>query len=400
MSNKIIVAVSGCPDSMALLDMLQKQGYDCLVMHVNYGVRDSAICDQRIVEDYCSKYNLKLKILNADKVKSGNFQAKARKIRYDFLIELANKYNRKDVYIAHHQDDALETYIMQKRRRITPEYYGIKTNTTYKSINVIRPLLDLSKQDLIDYCKDNNVAYAIDETNLEDGYKRNLIRHQIVDKMNQKDKAAMLAEIKVENKELKKVKTKTENLYSVFEKHKKIDYLLNLNQDYAINVLRLWFKKSHIYNISKLEYLNILAYLKAEQNNEYKINDSYSLIKDYDNLTLLFNEDSQYNFKLNEIINKEYKHFKITNQGTRFEGVTVSEQDFPLTIRNFIEGDVILMRYGRKRVSRWFIDNKIAPSQRRSWPIILNNDNEVILVPGIGCNVTHFSNNPNMFVVK
>ena len=400
MSKNIIVAVSGGPDSMALLDILKNAGHNCIVAHVNYGLRQSALRDQKIIENYCNKYNFEFELLNIDNVSSGNFQAFARSVRYNFFIELSKKYNVYDVYVAHHQDDVLETYIMQKKRKITPRYYGIKENLEFKSINIIRPLLDYSKEDLIKYCLINKIEYGIDETNLEEDYKRNKIRHQIVDKMSKKDKALMIKEIETKNIELNLMKKKTEKLYAQFSLDNLKEFIISLDINEAVDVMRLWFEKNHIYNISKDEYFNILKFIKADNNPEYSINKDYSLFKDYKKLTLVYNQNIEYSYSFDEIEFNDFKHFKIKGTGSRFEAVTVRESDFPIVIRNFNEGDKIKMRYGNKRVSRWFIDNKVDPSLRRSWPIVVNSSNEVILVPGIGCNLTHFSNNPNMFVVK
>lgn len=400
MEKKIIVAVSGGPDSMALLDILHKKGYDCIVAHVNYGVRKTGMRDQHFVEDYCKNHQLKFELYLADQVHDGNFQARAREIRYNFIGELSKKYSIQDVYVAHHQGDLLETYIMQKKRNITPQYYGIKNKVRYKNIFLIRPLLAYSKSDLVKYCNDNNIEYGIDESNLEIEYKRNQIRHEIVDKMNDIEITSMLEEIKAKNIELQKIQRQTELLYAKFTSGYKIQFLLDLDIDVAVNVLRYWFKQYKVYNLSKLEYLNIIDYLKSDNNSKYKINNDFALFKEYKSLILTERIGYGYKYVFDEIEFKDYEYFKIKDSGTNFEGVTVSKQDFPITIRNFQEGDTIKMKYGSKRVSRWFIDNKIGQSERRSWPIVLNKENEVILVPGIGCNSTHFSNNPNMFVVK
>lgn len=399
MKKTIIVAVSGGPDSMALLDILHKKDYNCLVAHVNYGVRDSAYRDQAIVENYCKQAGLKFLLHQPEQVKEGNFQAVAREIRYNYFIALAKQYKTDDVYVAHHQDDVLETYIMQKRRNITPEYFGIKEKIKYKSINIVRPLLNYSKVELINYCKENSIEYGIDESNLEDDYKRNKIRHEIVNKMSKEDKELMLEEIKERNDDLREVQKQTKALFDNFKEKYKIDDIISLKKSQAVNVLRLWFKKKKIFNISDSEYFNILKFLQANGKNEYKLNEDFTIFKDYDKISLKSNLDYIYSYVFDEIVFEDYKYFSIKKEGTSFEAVTIKDSDFPLTIRNFQEGDTITMKYGSKRVSRWFIDNKIDPSKRRSWPIVLNKNNEVILVPGIGCNLTHYSNNPNMFVV-
>ncbi len=133
----VIVAVSGGPDSMAMLEMLRKKDYTCVVVHVNYGVRATAIRDENIVKDYCLKHNLDLEVLHVKESVSGNFQAKAREIRYDFLKKIAKAYNIKKVYVGHHLQDLIETYIIQKERNITPQYYGIKNRVNFNDITIV-----------------------------------------------------------------------------------------------------------------------------------------------------------------------------------------------------------------------------------------------------------------------
>ena len=109
-----LVAVSGGSDSMALLDMLYKNGENLVVCHVNYDVRESALRDEEIVRKYCEKRNIKLEVLKGfvyDK-KDGNFENWARVIRYNFFKEMYKKYNCKYLYVGHNLDDLLETYFI------------------------------------------------------------------------------------------------------------------------------------------------------------------------------------------------------------------------------------------------------------------------------------------------
>ncbi|HZJ86361.1 MAG TPA: tRNA lysidine(34) synthetase TilS [Erysipelotrichaceae bacterium] len=397
---KIIVAVSGGPDSMALLNMLREKGYTCVVVHINYGVRATAIRDEKIVKDYCQKYNLDLEVLHVKESVTGNFQAAARDIRYKFIKEIAKKFNIKEVYIGHHLQDFLETYIIQKERNITPQYYGIKSRVDFDEIILLRPLLKWSKNELISYCNLNKVAYGIDESNLEEDYLRNRIRHQIINKMSDNEVSEMLEEIAKLNKELKVRQAKVKDLYLEFIKSYNTFFILNQSKDIRVDLLRFWFKENKVYNLSNSEYLNIIKFLKSNKNGEYYINEDFSLFSEYGKARLVSAKGWAFSYTIDALVFKDFNEFSIKKSGTSFEAVTVSDEDFPLTIRNFKEGDKIEMLYGNKRVSRWFIDNKIPLSKRRSWPIVLNKTNKVILVPGIGCNVTNFSNNPNMFVVK
>lgn len=82
------------------------------------------------------------------------------------------------------------------------------------------------------------------------------------------------------------------------------------------------------------------------------------------------------------------------------EGITLSAEDFPITIRNVRAGDAIAFKFGHKKIHRYFIDEKIPYEERISWPVVVNKQGEVIFVCNLGSNITHFTNKPNLFVVK
>ena len=106
---RVLIGVSGGPDSMALLDMM-KDKYEVYVAHVNYHHRDTALRDELIVEDYCKKYDIPYFKKDYVEVEGGNFQENARIFRYEFYKEIIDKYDLECVMLAHHKDDLIETY--------------------------------------------------------------------------------------------------------------------------------------------------------------------------------------------------------------------------------------------------------------------------------------------------
>ena len=78
----------------------------------------------------------------------------------------------------------------------------------------------------------------------------------------------------------------------------------------------------------------------------------------------------------------------------------MAESDFPLTVRSWQAGDSIRLRFGRKSVHRFFIDRRIPLWKRASWPVVLNASGAVILVPGLGCDVDHYSIKPTLYVIE
>src|SRR3954451_15338483 len=115
-----ILAVSGGPDSMFLLEKMRLEGFNLVVTHVNYKKRESSDYDENLVRSYCQKYSLLCEVYQfqgSEYSSVSNFQDRARKVRYDFLQKLADKYRTKYIAVAHHLDDHLETYLLQKKRK-------------------------------------------------------------------------------------------------------------------------------------------------------------------------------------------------------------------------------------------------------------------------------------------
>ncbi|MCQ3907566.1 MAG: tRNA lysidine(34) synthetase TilS [Mycoplasmoidaceae bacterium] len=181
-NKKYIIAVSGGPDSMALLDLFKSRIVG--VCHVNYHKRADSNKDAQIVINYCSDHSLPFAIKDVDKKqyrtsKQHNFQALAREIRYDFFVQCAKQFKCRNLLIAHNLNDFLETAIMQENRKSLNFYYGIKPLSKYKTLTIYRPLITELKSELEKYCKLHNIAYAIDSSNATDLYERNRIRKQM-----------------------------------------------------------------------------------------------------------------------------------------------------------------------------------------------------------------------------
>ena len=93
-------------------------------------------------------------------------------------------------------------------------------------------------------------------------------------------------------------------------------------------------------------------------------------------------------------------YFSLKKEGHINEGIYLSEDDYPITIRTMKEGDSILTTSGTKKISRLFINAKIPALKRKTWPIVLNNKETIVLVPNIAKNIDYLTTKPNLFVIK
>ncbi len=377
---------------MALLVYLCKQGYKPIVAHVNYNKRPSALRDMLLLNDYCQKQGLILEIYWADPQNvNGNFQKWARDLRYRFFAEIYRLYNCQKLYLAHQEDDVLETFIMQKEKNIIPQYYGIQEHNIIYGMEVYRPFLNYSKALLMAYLKKEGIPYGIDETNFEDHYRRNQIRHREIAFYDQEKRQKILAEIAYLNHQ----KEASEKALEVFLKDRKtLLYEEFITYPQAEDILRRWLYP----NLGKAFLKDLLKTLESSKNMEIPIKDKI-LAKSYGYI-MVYDLPKPYidTYEAWEEIKKPYYAFSA--KGNKLQGLKLLKDDWPLTVRSFKEGDSILMPYGHKKVSRFFIDHKIPLKYRHLWPIVLNAKGEIILVPGLGANVNHYTTTPRFFVVE
>lgn len=191
----LIVAVSGGPDSMSLLDALTKiqqaNEMKIIIAHINHQLRDDSQHESRLIEAFAQKNGLVFeeKKWTEGKQMDSGVEAAARKFRYDFFAEVAKKYQAQYVLTAHNADDVLENILMKLIRSGNPVEMGSLLPINYfgKAI-VIRPFLEIGKEVLEGYCQENRIDYIIDSTNDTDFTLRNRLRHHVLPLLKKEDK--------------------------------------------------------------------------------------------------------------------------------------------------------------------------------------------------------------------
>jgi tRNA(Ile)-lysidine synthase len=190
----IVAAVSGGPDSVYLLLgklAREKRTTRVVVGHVNYGTRGKdSLKDQALVENICKTYGYESCILVADSGKSlgsrmgirGQFQAgfekKAREIRYRFLKDLSKRAGADAIALAHTADDQVETVLMRVFEGAG--IGGLKGIPRETEDGIVRPILDLWKEDLLNDLKKRKIPYRIDRSNVDTRFERNWVRNVLL----------------------------------------------------------------------------------------------------------------------------------------------------------------------------------------------------------------------------
>ena len=396
---KWIVGVSGGADSMALLAMCIERHMDVVVAHMNYQKRDSAARDMEGVRAFCAQHHVPCICRMQDKPCVGNFQAFAREERYHFYRTLIEEYHATGVMVAHQLDDHLETYMMQKQRGCLAMTYGIAETAYIYGCHVVRPLLAYTKAQLEAYCEKHHVPYYIDESNLSDDYTRNRIRHQRIDHMSYEEKMAMQAAIVQANKQLQALQKEADVFLQTWQHD--VASLCSLSQTTCTMVLQCWVYPTIHSHLSQKECDMIYQLLHKKANNWTRsITSAYDIGMEYGKLSMIKKGKEDYQYCYDHLCYEQTPYFTCARQGSSVEAVTLYPQDFPITIRNAKAGDVISLRFGTKKLNRWFIDRKIPQEDRKKWPVVVNAAGKIVLVPKIGCDISHFSNNPNLFVIK
>mgnify|MGYP004501488017 FL=1 len=218
--DKIVLGVSGGPDSIAMLESLyqiktnNKIDFEICVAHINHGIRENAKIDEQFVLDFCKErkiecYVLHSKVLELAKDEKRGVEETGRKVRYEFFNEIMEKTNSNKIAIAHNKKDNVETIIMNVLRGS-----GVTGLCGIEPISgvYIRPLICENREDIEDYLKQKNIIPRIDESNFENEYTRNKIRNIVIPYVEKEfnpniiETITRLSEIiKADNEYLKKV---------------------------------------------------------------------------------------------------------------------------------------------------------------------------------------------------
>ena len=393
-----LVAVSAGPDSMALLSMCIENGTACEAAHVNYHHRDQADEEEAFIRRFCAENGIPLHVLNKPFEYTGNFEAAARAWRYDWFAEIVRENNLRGVLIAHHEDDLIETYFMQTEKNIVPSYYGLKADMMYKGMLVRRPLLAKTKAELAAYCEAHGIQYYIDHTNSDESLARNRIRHQFVEPLKRTERDMVLREIRMKNAVMQERSCRVGAL--IREGKAQLSAFRRMETDDRLGLIRKMIEKEKHYSLSFIRQID--GVLMKKNDFDIPVDERHLVQQDGMFFMVIPAKPYSYTFRnKDELLSFAGADcFRIEEPSCGVNALSVSEEDFPLTIRNVQKSDRIEMRFGTKKVHRFFIDRHIPLYLRQTWPAVVNREQKVIMIPGLGCDVSHFSVSPDFNVLQ
>lgn len=396
-NDKVIIALSGGADSIALLDILYRLKYNCLAAHCNFHLRgEESNRDAEFVKQFCANYNVPLSIIDFNteeyaRTNSISIEMAARELRYNWFEQIRKQYKADFIAVAHHQDDSVETILLNLIRGT-----GIRglTGIPVRNNFVIRPLLGVARKDIIEYINGRKLSYVEDCTNKEDIYVRNKIRLNILPLLETINPSAKSSIIRTA-KHLSQV----ENIYSCYVNEIRskvlnnneidIQKLLNCAEPQAI-----LFELLYSYGFNSATIEQIFKSLSAQSGKVF-YSEKYILIKDRYTLILAPKEnlhDAVYTInksdcEINKPIQLRIKYidneiFKL-KKDSNILYLDADKITFPIILRKWKVGDWFIPfgMKGHKKVSDYFSDNKFSLiDKENTW--LLCNDTDIIWIVG------------------
>ena len=393
----IVVGFSGGPDSVFLVEMLKKLkkfiNFNIYLVHINHLLRgEDADSDENFSFEYAKKNNLeifikRIPVKEIAKEVGKTFEEVGREERYKFFSEIYEKVGANKIATAHNKDDQIETFLFRLIRGTSLQgLEGIKI----KNNNIIRPISEIYKKDILEYLNKNEIQYRIDKTNFENEFTRNSIRLDLIPFIEKrynikfKDKIFSLIEEIKENNQNNSLNltdyTDLENRIIL----EKIKFLSNFDKK---NLFNLFLNKKNIeVNRNKIDEINSL--IKSNGTKKIDLDKSYRVVKDYIHLYI---EEKKENYTINNSVTQLkipseqiFDNFKISVN-------IVENLDIPRKKNQYLldalYNDIIEVRYRKdgdrifldenhsKKVKEVFIEQKIPKDMRDRLPIFLYNNN-------------------------
>ena len=411
----VLLAVSGGKDSMTMLDLFNYFKYELklnlVVCHFNHSLRDDADRDEKFVKTQCEKYGLKFYSKKEDVLLYSNenklsTEEGARFLRYKFFDEVKRIENLEYIATAHNKNDLAETVIMRILRGTGINgLIGIQSERG----DLIRPILNFSRDEIEKYIEENNIPFVEDKTNFEELYLRNKIRLNLFPILKNEynprilDAISRLSNIAFDYSTIsREYIASKEGLLWEFNKEKILVYIekLKLQSRSFRNIMYREFfefisKDPDGINYKIIEEIDNLIFSKTGKyieikNVVFKIEYDKLLIYDkniFENLEMKFyfeNLDfSLYSTKFFDIIIEQssFEEFKNLKQNKDLLFINKKYLNF-LKIRNKENGDFLELEFGKKKLKDIFIDEKVSKDIRKNIPIF-EIENNIVWVPNI-----------------
>tara|TARA_Y100000994_G_scaffold74338_1_gene61130 strand:- start:2878 stop:4203 length:1326 start_codon:yes stop_codon:yes gene_type:complete len=403
-SNSLLLAISGGVDSIVMLDIIHKlkEKYNIIsnifLVFINYKLNENSNSREKICLKLSKKYGYPL-ILKKSYLSSKNFESNARNERYRYFSKILLNKDIDFVLTAHHKDDQIETLLMK--------YYDNSDWISYLGIRdkynqIIRPMLDIQKDEILYYAQDNKLLWIDDPSNKDINFRRNKMRHIILPDIYRNNPGLIDDLMKLHSNAKIKFR-KILNKISTYEK----DYIYKIEKDFL--AISNDTKKIKDISVFKIFYQHILAnYLDTDIKktskfwlsynefvsnsrigSEFILSKDFTVIKDRNLHYIYFNNylDNSYNVKINQHSHDWYHTQIITDNHPLNDDIELIDE-IKIPYKKFIDGiHVRNWKHGdkcynsSKSLKNIFVDNKISLFDKMTYPIITDDNDNIICVP-------------------
>ncbi len=418
-SETIVLALSGGVDSMVLFNVLTNINLELKIVlaHVNHNKREESKMEYQMLKKLAKKHNIPFEGYEVEINDNSNFHDDSRNQRYAFFKVVAQKHKASKIVVAHHLDDQVETIIMRLIRGTSfSGYAGIPSIRKDRNISIVRPLMKVSKKDILDYARDNDIVYYEDLSNSEDFYTRNRYRNKIIpllriENPNLNERILQFRDY-IESADLVLDRIKNEFIeQNLFYNTVNLESFNKLERIIKIKVL------THIVNsatnnsleIMYEQYNSILKLcLSKNPNQSYSLGNNYSFKKEYD--CIYIEKDVPFK-KVNIEITKYGEYFisdnhsfifsdnKIEHKYTNYFELCYNSEVFPLYLRNRENGDKMKLKVGTKKIKDILIDKKI-PQSKREKLLVVSNKESVLWIPEIKKSLNSEECNKKLYIYE
>ncbi|MFS0784160.1 tRNA lysidine(34) synthetase TilS [Bacillus sp. 1P06AnD] len=416
----VLVGVSGGPDSLALLhfmDSIRDQyGLRLRVAHVDHMFRgDQSFGDYLFVKDACESFGIPFDGARIDvtaylKETGKSSQIGARECRYNHFESIMKQHNIHKLVLGHHGDDQMETMLMRLTRGATGSARaGIASKRDFPGYTIVRPFLWASRDEIESYCRENSLEPRWDESNDKLVYTRNRFRHQVLPFLKKENPKAnehfqLFSEELLEDEAflLSLAEEKLDSFWVKGQNESKIEIPAFIQmskplQRRAIQLILnyLYFERLEELSATHIESVINLFY-HSHPSGEIHLPANLKVKKSYDWCTFSFGEQvvEPYSFTLhipgelilpNGCTIQAHNWYEGAGQGNDSFTLDPQRTHFPLTVRTRKNGDRIKLKglNGTKKVKDIFIDQKIPLAERANWPLVVDDNQEILWIPGL-----------------
>lgn len=418
--DRILVGVSGGPDSVALIHVLvslaKSMNLTLIVAHVNHNLRPTSEEERDFVSSMASRLGLDFFHLDADvkgfaREKHLGLEEAGRRIRYSYFQGLKRELEAHKIATAHHVDDQIETFFLRLLRGTTST--GLRGIPAVIG-NIIRPLIKMERSRILDYLHSNSITYIIDETNLQSSTDRNFMRNDILKTLERRFpgyRRTILRTIALLTRDDDFIEQQAHSIYSdsihLADSTMSIDIgkLKHCHDSVTSRVIRkaLYEVGGASLRLGEINILQAISLMNSQDpSSGLDLPNGLKMKRDYDRLVISKGEEDRFEGFSYLVDGPGIVHIPGTGYSLNFSVRTRSEipedfgndpnvvyfditsLSFPLLARSVLPGDRIELwgSTGSSKVKKVFIDNKISLVDRRKIPLVVKDDS-VLLIAGI-----------------